>query len=167
MQMPLGLRRALIRFTMFGILGNAFEVWGTGLGRLSWDNFVMRGHSSPWMFPIYGLLGFLVAPISEPLKRWGAPYLARAAVYMLGIFLVEYLSGLLLLLVGLNKLHGNMYEAVWDYSGTPWNLHGQIKAQFIPVWYGVGLVVEPVYRWVDAGATAIALKLRPDTMSQR
>jgi uncharacterized membrane protein len=83
---------------------------------------------------------------------------------MLGIFLVEYLSGLLFLLVGLNKLHGNMYEAVWDYSSEAYNLHGQIKAQFIPVWYGVGLVVEPVYRWVDAGATAIALRLRPDTM---
>jgi hypothetical protein len=163
--MSLGTRRALIRFLMFGIWGLAFEVCGTGIPRW-WEQGepVMRGYSSIWMLPIYGMLGLLVAPIANPLKARRVPYVFRAAVYMLGFFVIEYLSGMLYLAVGLNVQGGNKYEAVWDYTGAAYNLHGQIQASFIPVWYVTGLMVEPLYRWVDTAATALALGFRADTL---
>ena len=165
--MSLGMPRALIRFVMFGVWGLAFEVCGTGIPRW-WEHAepVMRGHSSIWMFPIYGMLAFLVVPLSEPLKKRHVPYVLRAAVYMLGFFAIEYASGMLYLAVGLNKQGGNMYEAVWDYSGATYNLHGQIQAAFIPVWYVTGLIVEPLYRWVDTAATALALGFRAESLQE-
>lgn len=163
--MSLGMRRGLIRFVLFGIWGLAFEVCGTGIPRwFEAGEPVMRGYSSIWMFPIYGLLGFLVAPIRDPLKARHIPLVFRAAVYMAGFFIVEYASGMLYLAVGLNQQGADIWHAVWDYSKEPYNLHGQIKASFIPVWYVTGLIVEPLYRWVDTAATALALGMRPEAL---
>ncbi|HQN00457.1 MAG TPA: hypothetical protein PLL36_05255, partial [Candidatus Hydrogenedentes bacterium] len=44
---------------------------------------------------------------------------------------------------------------VWSYEGLPYNLHGQIMLHSAPVWYGLGLAGEYLYRKVDAIAVVL------------
>ena len=89
-----------------------------------WHTF--RGSTSPYMMLDYGLLGVVLMPIAQPLLRRGIPLPLRAVVYMLGIFLVEYVSGIL--------FHKALPLRVWDYTHIPYNLHGQIAPPFIVPW---------------------------------
>ena len=162
--MSLNMKRMWIRFLILGVLGLAFEVCGTGFGQLSRGHIVMRGYSSAWMIPVYGMLGIIFWPIASRLRAWRIPLPLRAVVYMLGIFAVEFAFGMLYLAVGLNK-HGASREfAVWDYTGDPHSLYGQIALRFVPAWYFLGFISERVYLWVDTWATALALKKRAEDL---
>ncbi|HNR31350.1 MAG TPA: hypothetical protein PKI11_10715 [Candidatus Hydrogenedentes bacterium] len=162
--MSLNARRTWIRFLIFGVLGLAFEVFGTGLSQLRRGRIVMRGYSSPWMIPVYGMLGVIFWPIAARLREWRIPLPLRAVVYMLGIFAVEFVSGMIFLAVGLNKIGGSRETAVWDYSGDPYALYGQISLRFVPAWYFLGFIAERVYLWVDTWATALALRKRAEDL---
>lgn len=162
--MSFATRRVLIRFLVFGVLGLAFEVCGTGLGGLSRGNIVMRGYSSPWMIPIYGMLGVIFWPVASRLRERRIPLPLRAVVYMLGIFAIEFASGMLYLAVGLNKLGADRSHAVWDYTGDPYSLYGQIALRFVPAWYFLGLIAERVYLWVDTWAVALAQHKRAEDL---
>ena len=140
-------RRVVIRVAPFALLGLLVELFFTGLGSLLKGNINFTGHSSPWMMLDYGILGLLVGPMAGVMKRKRLPLLLRAAVYMLGIFLVEYVSGLLFKACGLR---------IWDYSHLPLNLHGQITLTYAPYWYALGLGLELLNRWIDACAVTLA-----------
>lgn len=165
--MSLNGKRMAVRFMLFGLLGLAFEVWGTAFVPYQGNRWLVRGLSSPWMIPIYGLLGIVFEPIRQQLVRRKTPYLLRAAIYMAAIFLVEYAAGMLFLAVGLNQRHASHMDVVWDYSGLPLNLHGQICLLWTPIWYVTGLVLEPLYRWVDACATTLVLGLGAEDLMKR
>ncbi len=165
--MSLNARRMLTRFVIFGVLGLAFEVFGTGLGQLRHGHIVMRGYSSPWMIPVYGMLGVVFWPIAARLRAARIPLPLRAVVYMLGIFAVEFVSGMVFLAVGLNRFNADRNHAVWDYTGEPYSLYGQISARFIPAWYFLGLIAERAYLWVDTWATALALGKRAEQLLPR
>ncbi len=133
------LRAFLKRFAAYGVLGWCGEIVWTALrGKLTgrqpgWE---LHGTTSLWMFPIYGLIAPLYEPAHDALRQ--CPLLARGLAYTTGFFAVEYCSGWLLRrVVGI---------APWDYSGeTPWHVHGLIRLDYAPVWFVVGLALEPVH----------------------
>lgn len=138
---------ASIRFLIFafgGMLGEVF--YGASLS--AWNgNWSLYGQSSPWMMIDYGLLGIILWPIAVKLTQWKLPLPVRAFVYMLLIYSVEYVSGII--------FTWGMGLRVWSYEGIPYNLHGQIMLYSAPIWYGLGLCAEFLYRKVDAVAVLI------------
>ncbi len=140
-------KRVLIRCFLFALIGLLIEVFFTGFNQLLEGNWRMTGKTSPWMMPVYGLLGILIMPIGEALKRKRVPLPLRAVVYMIGIYVIEYISGTIFRAFGL---------VIWDYSHLPYNLHGQITLAYAPFWWALGMVIEPLYRRVDAMAGVLA-----------
>lgn len=127
-----------IRFVLYGLLGWCVEVvWTAVSARLRGRECDWRllGHTSLWMFPLYGLLAPLYEPLHDFLRPWH--WFMRGAVYVLGIWLVEYASGWLL-----RRLTG---KCPWDYSQLRGNLHGLIAWEYAPVWFLFGLGMERVH----------------------
>lgn len=80
-------------FLLCGLLGWSLEIFWTGLHSLFKGDRQLMGHSSLWMFPIYGSAAFL-APLMRILQKnciW-----KRGLIYMLCIYLGEYISGRLI-----------------------------------------------------------------------
>ncbi len=134
------MRRALLRFLLFGWLGLLIEVHFTAAFQLLDGNWNMHGRTSPWMVLVYGLLGLVIGPVGGWLRARGLSLPERALAYMVGIFVVEYFSGLAFNAVGL---------VLWDYSDKAFNLHGQITLLYAPFWFALGLVLEWLYRLID------------------
>lgn len=139
-------KRAALRFLLFALIGLLMEVFFTAISHGVGGSIDLRGSTSPWMMFDYGILGIALMPLKTFLEKYGLPLPARAFVYMLGIFLVEYVSGRIFVAAGLH---------VWDYSHLPYNLHGQITLLYAPFWFGLGLVVEALHRRVDAIAVLL------------
>ena len=140
-------KRVLARFLIFAMMGLLLEVL-EGVGHHALEgNWNLRGDTSFWMIFDYGLLGVVTMYLARPMIRWKFPLAVRAFVYMIGIFIVEYVSGIL--------FHWGMGLRVWDYSGMPYNLHGQIQIYFVVPWYLIGLSIEYLYRKVDACALVL------------
>ena len=109
------------------------EILWTGLNSLIKGDFSLRSNTSIWMFFIYGMF-----VLFEPAFAYLAPlpFFARGVVYMLVIFLAEYVTG------------GLMKQAdicPWDYSGARYNVQGVIRLDYAPVWFAAGLLFEAVY----------------------
>lgn len=127
------------------------EVFLIAIRNLVNGNINMYGASSPWMIIDYGLLAILLMPIADFLKKHKLPLPARAVVYMLYIYTVEYISGCLFTGAGLK---------IWDYSKLPYNLHGQIALYYAPFWYFLGMGAELIYPKADMCSLALAGKLK-------
>ena len=112
------------------MIGWTMEILWTGLHAFRVRNLKLTGSSSLWMFPIYGSAAFL-APLMQKMRT--IPLIRRGLVYMSCIFLGEYVSGRLLKLKNM---------CPWDYSRTPYHLHGVIRLDYAPVWFLVGLLYE-------------------------
>ena len=151
-------RRVVIRVVLFALLGLLVELFFTALGSLLKGNINFSGHSSPWMMLDYGILGLMVGPMAGAMKRKRLPLLLRAVVYMLGIFLVEYVSGEIFTLFGLS---------IWDYSDLPLNLRGQITLTYAPFWFLLGLWLEFLNRRIDACAVVLVRGLRVEDLPER
>ncbi|HOX40499.1 MAG TPA: hypothetical protein PL033_21175 [Candidatus Brocadiia bacterium] len=161
--MKTGTKRALWRFLIFGMLGLLLEVTMGAVLKL-WaeifhnnGNWNLRGSTSWWMIFDYGLMGLVLMPLANPMKNRHIPMFLRAIVYMILIFAVEFVSGWIFDLAGLE---------IWDYSGFKYNLFGYITPQYIPVWYILGLAAEPVYRQVDKAAAALASGIAADDIER-
>ena len=153
----MNVKRALTRFLLFALLGLLLEVFlgaGQHLYRGDWN---LRGSTSPWMMLDYGLLGLVVMPLARLLSRGGFPLAARALVYMLGIFLVEYVSGTVFTWCGLQ---------IWSYRDLPYNLHGQIALVFVVPWYLLGLSAEFLNRKLDACAVTLVRGFTAEQLEQ-
>ena len=128
----------LIRFCIYGLLGWCWEVVWTAVTEKAWGkqrDWRLVGHTYLWMFPIYGLL----APVGEPLHDFLRPHfwVLRGLVYLLGIWLVEFIAGWLL-----RRFTG---KCPWDYSQFPGNIQGIITLEYAPVWFIFGLGFERVH----------------------
>ncbi len=131
------MRSRLGRFALYGALGLATEVVFTGakdLWRTGGRRF--RGHTNPWMFPVYGIAQPLFEPVHD-LMRGRVPAPVRALVYAAGFTAVEYASG--------RVLRAARGDAPWDYSHARWNLDGLIRADYAPLWAMAGLGLERVH----------------------
>ena len=77
-------------FFICGLTGWCMEILFTSLGGLLRGDLLLNGHTSIWMFPIYGLAA-VIGPLSVRLRHW--PVLLRGCFYGAGIMLVEFISG--------------------------------------------------------------------------
>ena len=121
-------------FVKCGICGWCLELIWTSLHSLSRQDYKLIGHSSIWMFPIYGMAA-IIRPVSQKLKNTNIAL--RGLIYMNGIFSMEYLTGILLKKKNL---------CPWDYSETPFNIRGVIRLDYAPVWFVTGLLFEKVLK---------------------
>ena len=122
------------RFLAYGFLGWALEVGFTGLT----DSFCLRdrrlrGHSYLWMLPIYGAGGLFLERLHDRLSGKGVPRWARSLAYMAGIYGLEFGSASLL-----NRAIG---DVPWRYRKGI-NLHGYVRLDYAPFWYGCGWLFE-------------------------
>lgn len=118
------------KFILCGMYGWCIEVFWTGLDSLIHRDPKLMGFSSLRMFPIYGMAS-LIAPLSSLLKK--CSIMTRGLIYMLGIFTVEYTSGMYL------KKRGC---CPWDYSDSPYHINGVIRLDYAPLWFLTGLFYE-------------------------
>ncbi len=128
-----------IRFFIYGALGWCSEiVWTavrkrvTGVAR----DWLLMGETSLWAFPLYGSIAFLYEPLHDALRAQFV--LVRGVVYLIGFWLVEYISGWLIW-----KITG---KKPWDYANSPGgSLNGLIRWNFVFVWLPAGLALEPIH----------------------
>jgi len=99
----------------------------------------LRGHSFVWMLPIYGL-GLLAFERVHDAVR-GAPWLFRGVVYVAALYVLEQASGVLL-----ERLIG---ARVWRWTGPGAARH--VHFAMAPVWFALGLLVEPLHDLLVAG----------------
>ena len=126
----------MTRFFIYGFIGCSMEVFWTGIASLFRGDTALMAHSSIWMIMIYGMAIFL-EPIQGMLKNTN--WFIRGIVYMLLIFLAEYVTGYILDIFGIR---------VWHYTDSM-NLHGYITLTFAPLWFVAGLFFERVRNWLD------------------
>lgn len=149
--MTIHCKRVALRVVLFACFGLLIEVFFTaGYALLLRGNWNMMGNTSPWMLIVYGWLGLLIVPISSRLQAWHIPLAGRACIYMVLIFIVEYIYGVLFQMVGLK---------IWDYSGYAWNLHGHITLVYTPFWLFLGLWLEYLHKKLDACSVVMVMGL--------
>lgn len=124
----------LSKYIQCGMLGWCIEVFWTGLQSFVKRDPKLMGFSSLRMFPIYGMASF-IAPLSFILRKFKT--ITRGIIYMLGIFTVEYTSGMYL------KKRG---RCPWDYSSSRFHINGVIRLDYAPLWFFTGLFYEKALR---------------------
>ena len=90
-----------------------------------------RGWSHWTMFALGGLCFVYLGLINEVL-RWDTPLWQQALIGASGITALEFVTGCVV----------NLWLGwgVWDYSGLPGNIIGQICPQYMVLWLPVSLV---------------------------
>ena len=117
-------------FLYCGAIGWCLELIWTGLHSLKVGRKNLMGHSSLWMFPIYGCAS-IIAPLSKFYRNCNV--FLRGFIYMIHIFLGEYVFGSFL-----KKYHC----CPWDYSNSKFHLNGLIRLDYAPLWFFTGLLHE-------------------------
>ncbi|MPN44820.1 hypothetical protein SDC9_192387 [bioreactor metagenome] len=124
--------RSLLRSLVLWIFGGALYF----LAEVGWK--LARGHPEGISWTMLVLAAIVCIPLdlcNEHLP-WEMPLWLQAVIGGLGITAAELLAGLLL-----NTWLG---LGIWDYSGLPGNLWGQICPQFTALWIvvaGAGIVI--------------------------
>ncbi|WP_224240624.1 putative ABC transporter permease [Hyalangium gracile] len=130
------------RFAVYGLLGWCIECLFTAVMDLATGagDLRLKGYSYLWMHPIWGAGLLLGEQLSLMLQRLGVSRATRALVGMALCFTVEYVTGALLVaLIG---------RCPWDYSGSPWSVHGLIRLDYAPFWWMCGWLYEPLGAFV-------------------
>ena len=126
------------RFVIYGLLGWCLEIVWTGLPKRCPIDWRLRAHTSWWMFPIYGLIAPLYEPLHTHLRAANQPWFARGGIYAVGIMAIEISSGWLI-----ERLTGAI---PWDYrTSTRWQWRGLTRIDYLPLWFVVGLGLEPLH----------------------
>lgn len=119
-------------FIRCGVCGWCLELLWTGFLSFRRRDKKLSGHSSLWMFPIYGMAAFF-GPFSRLFRK--SAYWTRGIVYTAAIFCAEYLTGSIL------KKHGC---CPWDYSASRFQVNGVIRLDYAPLWFFSGLLFEKI-----------------------
>lgn len=123
----------LIRYIIYGLLGWNMEIIWTGLSSALQGSRNLIGHTSIWMFFIYGLAVFLLEPVHNMIG--GLHWFWRGCIWTLFIFCIEFFSGMLLKAMGIHA---------WHYHCTTAIL-GVIRLDYAPLWFVVGLIFEKIH----------------------
>ena len=118
------------KFFTCGIVGWCLEILYTAWYALKRQDYRLKGNTSLWMFPIYGLAA-LLSPLSSLLKK--KPLFLRGCIYTFFIFLTEFVTGKFL------KKRG---VCPWNYEGSKYNIEGVIRLDYAPLWFVTGLLYE-------------------------
>ncbi|MDD3414940.1 MAG: hypothetical protein PHY47_13185 [Lachnospiraceae bacterium] len=122
------------KFIYCGTLGWCLEIIFTACDSFRRRELQLKGNTSIWMFPIYGMAAFLM-PLFKILKDKSVAL--RGTIYMITIFIVEYLSGNFLKKKGV---------CPWDYSRAKHNINGVIRVDYAIWWFLTGLLFEKVLK---------------------
>lgn len=107
------LLKLLLLFTVGGGLYAAIEV-------------LWRGYTH-WTMAILGGVCFVICGMVNEILTWNTPLWIQALICCLAITVAELVAGLILnIWLGLG---------IWDYSGLPYNLAGQICLGYSCLWY--------------------------------
>ncbi len=101
-------------------------------------NMRLMGHTYIWMAFIYGWIPVLFA-IGYP-KISNLPLFIRLLVYILFIYIIEFVSGFLL-----EQLTG---RCPWKYD-TGWHIMGYIRLDYALFWMFFGFILERVYVFLE------------------
>lgn len=93
----------------------------------------MVGHTSLWMFFIYGSASFLLEPVHNKIRPLPLPL--RGVIWTALIFGIEFAAGLVLKLFGITA---------WHYDNR-FSVLGLIRLDYAPAWFAVGLIFERVH----------------------
>lgn len=142
----------LIRIPFYIAFGLLTEIFYTGIADLVYPRYLSSWHAKGfadtapaiprrdsramgytflWMIPIYATL-VLVEPLYNLMQ--GAPLFVRGFVYMMAIWIGEYMTG-----AAIKKTFG---VCPWDYSYSRFSLHGYIRWDFGPFWYFWSFLLE-------------------------
>ncbi|MCM1236966.1 MAG: putative ABC transporter permease [Ruminococcus flavefaciens] len=98
---------------------------------------VFRGYSHPSMLIVGGLCGVLVGAINQRPRFYNAPVVLQSAIGAGTVLAMEFLAGCVLnLWLGLG---------VWDYTGQPGNIMGQVCPMFGLLWF----LIMPLAIWAE------------------
>ncbi len=122
------------RFIIYGLLGLLAEILWNGFGAMIKGDVLLTGTTCIWMFPIYGLAVFL-EPVHYRVKHF--PLIVRGGIYMVIIFAVELVCGLLLKLI--------LGSCPWNYVNKTLSICGIITLSYAPVWFVGGLIFEKIH----------------------
>ena len=117
-------------FLKCGLTGWCLEIIFTALHSLQKRDLKLMGHTSLWMFPIYGS-ACLLMPVLQLLRN--IPVILRGSIYALCIFAGEYLTGQFL---GKRKL------CPWNYERSRWHIKKVVRLDYFPNWFLAGLLFE-------------------------
>ena len=117
-------------FILCGIIGWCLECFWTGFSSFCKKDKELTCHTSYWMFPIYGLAAF-IDPLHQCMRN--LPLFLRGTIYTALIYVVEFTTGCLL---------GLFHACPWNYSKAKYNLNGVIRLDYLPAWFGMGLLYE-------------------------
>lgn len=131
-------------FIAFGILGMITEVaFGAIKALLVERSYELKGSTSLWKFPAYGLITFIYPLIA--VRIGSLPWYGRGAAFMVAFFIMEFLVGW-----ALTKLT----VCPWHYP-EKWSIKGLVYLPYAPLWFGVGLGIEWVWPKVKAISAAL------------
>jgi uncharacterized membrane protein len=126
---------------IFGALGLTLEVLFTGFhGAIIERNVKATGTTYLWMFPIYGLAGVGFEGLKYILILGTLPLILRVFVYLIIIYIIEYVSGWLL-----KKATGS---CPWEYKNK-WSINGFVRLDYAPFWFALCWLIEPIQVWVE------------------
>lgn len=123
----------LARFVTFGLIGLLIEVFFTGFASLAQKNYRATAQTYLWMLPVYAL-GGLALDFARDTLHWH--YAFMAVVYVGIIYALEFCSGYVL-----QRLVG---RCPWHYGLSHWTPMGLVNLKYLPYWYGLGLLFEPL-----------------------
>lgn len=126
----------LIRYIIYGLLGMNMEIIWTSLSGIRDNSHNLIGHTSLWMFFIYGLAVLILEPVHNLIldQNW----FFRGCVYTALIFAIEFVAGSALRLIGVEA---------WNYTNDLAVL-GLIRLDYAPVWFAVGFIFEFFYNFL-------------------
>ena len=119
-------------FLICGLTGWCLEILFTAFDSFRRRELKLMGHTSLWMFPIYGM-AVLLQPLYFMIKK--LPMLLRGVIYSTCFFAVEFVSGSFLKKQGI---------CPWDYSNAKSNIGGVIRLDYTPFWMAAGLLFEKI-----------------------
>lgn len=100
-----------------------------------------RGHTH-WTMGIVGGLCFVIIGLLNEGYNWEMPFWKQCLIGACVITALEFVSGVILnMILGLG---------IWDYSGIPFNLFGQICLPFSIAWFflsGVAIILDDYIRY--------------------
>lgn len=121
------------RFIIYGLLGWNMEIIWTGLTSVGSGNLNLIGHTSVWMFFVYGMAAFVLEPVHRLIHDCN--WFVRGCIWAALIFAIEFTSGMLFRLIGIQA---------WYYGGT-FSVLGVIRLDYTPAWFAVGLIFEKLH----------------------